>query len=1288
MNRVVAILIVIFAFYTKADASHLIGAEITYKHKSDYLYSVYVTVYRDCNECKIAGEGGGTNTKDCGTFPLYLRSSDRNSCTGVQLDQLSLTYVSSQDILPLCETATSKCDGDSGLKYGIEALTFTTDIDFSEYTAYKNCGFDMYIQIAQRVDDIDNIVQSSFGEYLFNYSYINPFVTHNSPQFRDNPPLILPLNQPVRTYVMKYDDDGHDSISIHLSEPLKKLNTKIDYSTGYSLKKPLSVWCNGDKSCTANPLANPPIGITLDPETGYMAFTPFKNNEKATLVFEIEKWKKVNGTNVLVSCVRRDVVVETSNIGAYNNAPALSGTSLGPDNDMELCAGEELCFSIKASDMPFKFPDGSTQKPSSVTYEWTTNIDGIQIKQVETSSAPYFALEVCWTPTKAQGGKDFELIVTATDDNCPLQAYVENRYSFYVKPAPETHAKVNKLWCGNLELISDSTKNQSYKEVTWKFEETPGTERLLSNNFHDTVPSKESMSGNILVEVTNNDGCRSLVSLPIDISDDEIYEDFGIVEADAIYCHLDTVKLKANVTNGVKYKSVVWYSNGEEVSTESIYTFIANASDETPTITAKILGVKGNLSCNDMIEHAIVVEIGPAIDFQKDVSVCINQGAMNLNDYVGSSNGEWYGVDHNLILDDSILNVAVFGNSSQPVEVCTEYRLKSAQFGCESRDTFCTWLLPEKKINLERTTVCGASGFFNLTNMDNNLFSFGTDDIEWMVDGQPLKPNPLNKPHLLELAGLSLGNHTVIGKLTNIYGCTSIDTGILVLLDDIDLSYVKDTSLCQGNTQNLSELFNIQTGGGSWFCYNDAFAVNEVSVNPGSCGLLNLNYTYDQFGCNASIDVNLKVVCNPEVTYLHSDTVCASYDYLKLESTPHMGVFTGENVKDGKLKITEANRYNEIQHAISIEGCTFTDDLVVIVEPKPRVSMSGNFPAAICENEVIELRNIEVNNGMFLVGTTMKPDTIFDNLELWQYKPKSIGETVFVTQLIGKGDCPIETNTHRVTVNPLARINLLDSALVGCTPFTYKPKVMYDQDRNDWDNVDVTWSFGNTVSTNHKIAPNQTFKTAGNYSVALKTVTTNGCTYEREWPNALRINASPDASFIYTPSGVISIREPKVVFTNTSTSVDSVKYRWDFGTGNPNDVSDLKSPVFYFAQDTGLYNVNLTATTAKGCVDFAEQKVFVGPDIQIFVPSAFSPNGKDSKITEEFKVVGNNVKTFHLEIYNRWGQRVYTSDDINEQWDGKFGGKYCEVGIFAYYIKATSLSGEFYELKGTINLLR
>jgi len=161
-----------------------------------------------------------------------------------------------------------------------------------------------------------------------------------------------------------------------------------------------------------------------------------------------------------------------------------------------------------------------------------------------------------------------------------------------------------------------------------------------------------------------------------------------------------------------------------------------------------------------------------------------------------------------------------------------------------------------------------------------------------------------------------------------------------------------------------------------------------------------------------------------------------------------------------------------------------------------------------------------------------------------------------------------------------------------------------------------------------------------------------------------------------------------VQFYNQTESNVPVTYHWDFGTGKSEDVSSSVSPAFDFELDTGVYLTTLTVTADNGCEDVAYHTIRVLPDIQIFIPTAFSPNNRDNQVNNALQIRGNNVASFHVEIFNRWGQKVYISDDIDEEWDGKSSGKFCESGIFAYYITAVSKSGAAYEFKGTLHLVR
>jgi gliding motility-associated-like protein len=69
-------------------------------------------------------------------------------------------------------------------------------------------------------------------------------------------------------------------------------------------------------------------------------------------------------------------------------------------------------------------------------------------------------------------------------------------------------------------------------------------------------------------------------------------------------------------------------------------------------------------------------------------------------------------------------------------------------------------------------------------------------------------------------------------------------------------------------------------------------------------------------------------------------------------------------------------------------------------------------------------------------------------------------------------------------------------------------------------------------------------------------------------------------------------------------------------------------------------------------------------------------------------VKSNVITEMEFVIYNRWGQEVFSTRRIEEGWDGTFGGKLMTPDVYAYYIRATCISGDRFLKKGNVSLLR
>lgn len=112
----------------------------------------------------------------------------------------------------------------------------------------------------------------------------------------------------------------------------------------------------------------------------------------------------------------------------------------------------------------------------------------------------------------------------------------------------------------------------------------------------------------------------------------------------------------------------------------------------------------------------------------------------------------------------------------------------------------------------------------------------------------------------------------------------------------------------------------------------------------------------------------------------------------------------------------------------------------------------------------------------------------------------------------------------------------------------------------------------------------------------------------------------------------------------------------------------------------------VTASTEFGCKASADINFLVMPDSYIEVPNAFVPG---SSLNGKLKPVYlGNVKLNHFSIFNRWGQKVYESNDINDGWDGRFNGETQAMGTYLYIIEATTVTGKKITKQGNITLIR
>ena len=80
------------------------------------------------------------------------------------------------------------------------------------------------------------------------------------------------------------------------------------------------------------------------------------------------------------------------------------------------------------------------------------------------------------------------------------------------------------------------------------------------------------------------------------------------------------------------------------------------------------------------------------------------------------------------------------------------------------------------------------------------------------------------------------------------------------------------------------------------------------------------------------------------------------------------------------------------------------------------------------------------------------------------------------------------------------------------------------------------------------------------------------------------------------------------------------------------------------------------------------------PPLNIYIPSAFSPNGDG--INDTFGVKGEGISSYRMIIYDRWGEVLFDSTNPRQQWDGKCKGRPAEQGTYVYQVFASGVSSK------------
>ncbi|MCE9538522.1 MAG: PKD domain-containing protein, partial [Bacteroidetes bacterium] len=275
--------------------------------------------------------------------------------------------------------------------------------------------------------------------------------------------------------------------------------------------------------------------------------------------------------------------------------------------------------------------------------------------------------------------------------------------------------------------------------------------------------------------------------------------------------------------------------------------------------------------------------------------------------------------------------------------------------------------------------------------------------------------------------------------------------------------------------------------------------------------------------------------------------------------------------------------------------------------------------------------------------------------------------------------------TKIITVNPTPLVNFYATNKTGCELLC-----VGFQDSSfiaTGGNVAWIWNVGDgSVVNNSQIFDhcytNDNASSPSVFNVTLTVTSDSGCVGSRSKNNFITVFPNPIASFTAQPKST-TITSPIISIADLSTGADF--WSWNFGDST---TSSLSNPGSHTYQKPDTYTITLITATTYNCVDTAYETIVVKPEFEFYIPNAFTPN--DDGKNDSFSAKGDFIKQYEMMIFDRWGNLIFVSDDINKGWDGKIdhGIDIALQDVYVYSIRVIDFKKKEYFYKGIVTLLR
>ncbi len=1055
--------------------------------------------------------------------------------------------------------------------------------------------------------------------------------------------------------------------------------------------------------------------------TGVCLGSPITFNNTTPGAAHTYTWAMGNGTNFT-----------STNVNYTYPAPGTYTVSLTVANASTVCKGlssqtvivhpmPTANFTIPNNCMGVNLPitNTSTVLTGSNNYTWTM-----------TGGTPATSNATNPTVSYATSGTHSITLNVASNNGCP--ATITKTVSVFGNPVSDFAASnvcFNSVT--NYTNLSTTTLNANTGAISsysWNFGATSGTSSAATPVNTYTNPANQTANTvyNVSLLVTSVNGCTATVTKTLQV--------FSLPNATFVadsVCQTNPTNLThVGSGNGNPYSNFAWDFNNDNnpdmntVSTSTTFVF-PNQGNTMVNYTVST-NPSGTLQCKSSFSKNIFVYAGPQAVIT-NTNVCfgypLGLSGVTSTLAVGTiTNYAWQYGNGTQSLTNPTPSTNVLYNPSGVYSVTLTVNTSN---NCTSKAVKTVTVFGRAVLDFTPDNVCfnTPTTFTNLTTSTVNANTGAISSYSWNFGapggGSSTQPNPVFSYTNPANATANLTYTSTLYALTS-NGCLDSLKKSVTVFSLPTPGFVSD-SVCLGSASTLS---NTGNGNGNpmstiiWDYYNngtvDQSAAAQTAVHTfTNFGNNAVSYTITStpatgLTCKTSTTNNVWVNPNPKAFITNVNT-CVDTQPSQMSgvtSTIAIGTITnyawnyaGQNTNltnatpATSYSFSAAGLYNITLTVTSNKGCTNTNTTTIEVYERPygqfsysktcfgkRTTLIGT-QAAVSGS--IATYNWDYNNSPLSIEATGATVT----------NTFATAGTNTITMLMTTVNGCTNSITLPIYINYIPKPNFHAPKRAGCTdlciPLFDSSAVLTGPAKN----VSWLWQIGNGQTFNNANGdlPNLCFTNNSNtdlkrYDIKLTLTSDSGCVDSILKRNYVTVYPKPVADFQWRGLDG-NILTPEVEFTNTSIGANS--FHWYFNDGNNVTDSSQISPKHYFnTLEPKQYRVWLAVRNTWGCKDTVNRLVDIGPDYTFYIPNAFTPNGDG--INDTFTGTGIGIDKFTLRIFDRWGELIFMTSDINEGWDGRVKGKFPEdkMDVYQWKVDVTDKAGKERQLTGHVTLLK